>query len=166
MDQARVGGWSVFDNETKKLVDCGGYNYERDKMTYAESVDKVKCLMADLISKYKVGMVILEDIQFRANAVVFKKLAWLQGVLINYCVVNNLPFWLVQPSSWQSWCRKHSDAAQKSAEVVGDRKATKVLSLNFVKEKYNLNLDNDNIADAVCIGHYGVTADDINLETE
>lgn len=161
-----MGGWSVFDNETKELVTYGGYDFDKEKLTYAETIENVKAVMAVLIEEHDIGMVLLEDIQFRANAVVFKKLAWLQGVLINYCVVNNLPFWLVQPSSWQSWCKRHSDAAQKSMEAVGDRKATKVLSLNFVREKYNLDLNNDNIADAICIGCYGVTADDIKLDME
>lgn len=158
MDQARVGGWSVFNREGGSLVDCGCYDFSNTSYDYVEAILKIKELFAALIAKYGVKAVILEDIQCRQNLATYRKLAWLQGNLLTLCAENNIPVSIVQPSVWQNWCRAQTDGAGRTKGAM-TRAEAKKMSIGYVKEKFGVETDNDNLADAICIGWHGVCTD-------
>lgn len=69
----------------------------------------------------------------------------------------------VYPSQWQNYCkargRTTSEKKKKTDDIEENKsnvKKSKVLSIEFVKDNYDVVTDNDNIADAICIGNYVV----------
>jgi len=93
-----------------------------------------------LVQTNNIDVVFIEDTQLRQNAQSFKKLAQLQGALINLCEGLSLPYENVPPTRWQSYCGVRSKAQ----------------SMEFVRCQFGIETDNDNLADAICIGWYAV----------
>lgn len=165
LDQARNCGFALFDSDTKAIVSYGCFSYPSPKYTFAQAVMHLESVVEKLIDSRGVEAVCLEGIQLRANPRSFAALAQLQGVLINVCEKRQMPYAVVQPSSWQNYCgargRSTKEIKQKLEQIVVDedvklkgKKASKVLSIQFVKDKYGIETYNDNVADAVCIGTY------------
>ena len=155
VDQARNGAWSVFDFDTKELVGYGTFSFDSDDYSYEQTITCIGEILSAVIDAYDISVVFLEDIQLRKNAVSFKKLAQLQGVLINLCEKRKLLYWLVMPTQWQSYCRTTDQLAKEVSEQAKTKK-TKALSLQYVKDRFNIVTKNDNLADAICIGSYAV----------
>lgn len=168
VDQARHGAWSVFDYEKKELVAYDTFSFENREYDYAQAIVKIEDLIDGVIHAYNVGAVFFEDIQLRTNVNSFKKLAHLQGVLINLCEKNEYLYGLIAPSQWQNYCgargRTEKEKRAKMKEL-GDavNKTTKELSIQAVKRCYNLDTENDNLADAIMMGHYIVNK--VKIET-
>lgn len=72
----------------------------------------------------------------------------------------------VAPSQWQNFCRARGRNAKEiknkitTLEESGIKKS-KILSIQAVKDVYGIETENDNLADAVMIGHYVVNKIDI-----
>lgn len=159
LDQARNGAWSVFEHPSGELVAFGSFSFDSRKYAYSQAVLQIEALLASLIKRYKVSAVFLEDIQLRANVQAFKKLAQLQGVLVNYCEKNELLYGFIAPSQWQNYCRARGRNAKEIKNNIfklehADKKDSKILSMQFVKDRFHIETDNDNVADAICIGYY------------
>lgn len=167
LDQARNGAWSVFNYETKELVGYGTFSFDAKKYTYAKAIMHIEELVETLLISYDVGAVFIEDIQLRANVQAFKKLAQLQGVLVNLCEKHNLLYGYVAPSQWQNFCKARGRNTKEIKEQVmsvdtSGKKASKVLSIQFVKDQFGIETDNDNLADAISISYYVVNIIEIN----
>lgn len=166
LDQARHGGWSVFNYDTKELVAYGTFAFEAKDYTYAKAILEIKRLVISLIDKYEVAAVFLEDVQLRANAQAFKKLAQLQGVLVNLCEENEYLYVIIPPSCWQNFCkargRNTKEVKSNIQELANsDLKESKILSIQFIKDKFGIHTNDDNLADAICIGYYAVSTVEI-----
>lgn len=161
VDQARNGAWSVFHYESKTLIGFGTFSFDAKKYTYARAILHIDELIGLVIQAYDVSAVFIEDINLRANVQAFKKLAQLQGVLVNSFERNEYLYEIIAPSKWQNYCmargRNTKEADMRVLEVpCSDRPKTKILSIQFVKEKFGIETENDNLADAICIGYYAV----------
>lgn len=161
IDQARNGAWAIFDYQSKKLVTYGTFSYDNKSFTYAKAILAIENLVDSLIKSYGISAVFIEDIQLRANVQSFKKLAQLQGVLVNLFEKNEYLYDFVAPSQWQNYCKARSRTTKEIKEKIkaleaSGKKESKILSIQFVKEKYNVDTENDNLSDAICIGHYAV----------
>lgn len=161
VDQARHGAWAIFDYENKELLDYGVWSFDNKKYTFEQAVLNIKALVNEVIHAHNIDAIFLEDIQLRKNPLSFKKLAQLQGVLVNLCEENEFLYDLVAPSQWQNYCnargRTEREVKAKITAIEGNnKKASKILSLQFVKDLYGINTDNDNLSDSICIGHYVV----------
>lgn len=156
IDQARHGGWALFDYEKKSLERYGTWDFSAGE--FADAAAKIEALVCELIIENGADAVFFEDIQARQNLKVYKRLAQLQGVLINLCVKNEFLYDLIAPSTWQSYCMARGRTAkEKKANIRETRgKASKILSLQFARDSYGIETDDDNLSDAVCIGHYAV----------
>jgi Holliday junction resolvasome RuvABC endonuclease subunit len=159
LDQARNGGWSVFEYPQSKPIEYGSFEYSTREYTYPQAVLEIEKLVESLIKQYKISAVFLEDIQLRFNVQAFKKLAQLQGVLINYMEKNNMLYGLIAPSQWQSYCEARGRTTKELKDDVRTlrkqgKKNSKILSIEFVKQQFHIDTTNDNIADAICIGYY------------
>ena len=159
IDQARNGAWSVFDYEGGRLLDYGVFSYDAAHYTYPQAILAIEELIDGLIKDHNVDAVFIEDIQFRTNINTLKKLAHLQGVLINLCEKNHYLYGLVAPSQWQNFCKAY-DAGMELQPAQGSdaRKKSKQMSIQFVLDVLDIETDNDNLADAICIGWYVVNA--------
>lgn len=170
IDQARNGAWSVFDYETKTLEAYGVFSFNNKDYTYAKAIRAIEELVDSLIKTYDISAVFIEDIQLRVNVQSFKKLAQLQGVLINLFEKNEYLYDFVAPTQWQNYCKARGRSSKEIKEKIkalelSGKKESKILSIQFVKEKFNVNTDNDNLSDAICIGYYAVNHFKLKGET-
>lgn len=170
IDQARNGAWAVFDYEQKTLEGYGAFSFESKKYTYAKAILAIEKLIETIVKTYGISAVFLEDIQLRVNVQSFKRLAQLQGVLINLCEKNEYLYDFVAPTQWQNYCKARGRTSKevkekiKALEAAG-RKESKILSIQFVKEKFGIDTDNDNLSDAISIGWYVVNNFKIEVES-
>lgn len=161
IDQSRCGGYAIFDNETKKLISYGAFNFPDRKYTYPMAIHKLKKLVQSLVKENDIGACFIEEISFQRNLNGFKRLAQMQGVLENFFLENNMLYGMIQPTMWQKYAnaRKRTRKEIKNkivkANIVG-KKETKVLSIQFAHDVYRVDTPNDGIADAIGIGHYAI----------
>lgn len=169
VDQARHGAWAVFDYEKKALLEYGTWGYDNEKYTFEQAILHIEALLSEVIRTHDIDAVFLEDIQLRQNVQSFKKLAQLQGVLVNLCEKTNILYNLVAPTQWQNYCKARGRTAKEikskitSVDPVG-KKTSKILSLQAARNIYGIETDSDDLADAVMIGHYVVN--NIKIESE
>lgn len=147
-------GWSIFNNE--KLIEYGCFT--------ATSTDLIKRIykiteeIKLLLLNHQVDKIILEEVRtdgiYGANSKVWKALAQLQAS-INFMIYNNFPnisIEYIYPSSWRKNCGIHTGRGIK-------REALKEADINFVKQKFGIEV-NDDIADSIGIGQsYIITQD-------
>ncbi len=165
LDQARHGAWAIFDSDKKTMTDYGTWAFEGKDYTFEQAILQIEMLVGDVIKTHNIDAVFIEDIQLRKNVQSFKKLAQLQGVLVNLCEKTNLLYKLIAPTQWQNYCKARGRTANEVKSKLKEapsaaKKGSKILSLQFVQDKYGIETDNDNLSDAICIGHYAVN----NLE--
>lgn len=161
VDQARHGAWAVYDYENKKLLDYGTWGFDSKNYTFEQAILHIEALLNEVIRTHDVAAVFLEDIQLRKNVQSFKKLAQLQGVLVNLCEKTNILYDLVAPTQWQSYCKARGRTAKEIKSQItsvtpSSKQTSKVLSLQAAKDIYGIETENDNLADALMIGHYVV----------
>lgn len=150
LDQATItSGWSVFDNEN--LIKFGSYT-TKDNDTDNRIVD-FKNYLINMLEFWKPDKVILEDIQLQQfgpkssnnveGVTTFKKLAQLQGVLINTLIENGIEYSIAHTGTWRNACGI-------KGKTRADRKRSAQL---IVEETYGIKSTQDE-ADAICIGLY------------
>lgn len=158
IDQARNGAWCVYDYERKEPVAYGVFSFPTDKFTYAQAMVGICDVVDSLMKEHSISAVFIEDIQLRKNADSFKKLAQLQGALVSMFERNEYLYDFVPPSKWQSYCnargRTTKEIKAKMTELSPEKKQSKVLSIQFVKEQFGIETEDDNLADAICIGFF------------
>ena len=145
LDQAsRVTGVSIFDDD--KLIKYGTFeiksNQELGKRLtqFLENLDK-------LYAAYHFDAVVYEDIQLQmGNVETYKKLAYIQAMILFWCEKNEKKLYCLSPSHWRkvlkekygmSWGRKRAEQKQTA--------------IDFIQEHYEKEVDSDT-ADAICIG--------------
>jgi len=161
LDQARSGGWSIFDVTHKALLSHGEWSFPAKKFDFSRAVYEITRIVKELIQANDIDVVFIEDTQLRQNAQSFKKLAQLQGALINLFEGLGVPYENVPPTRWQSYCgargRSYKEQKSNAADIpIPGPKASKLLSMQFVYNQFNIETDNDNLADAICIDWYAV----------
>jgi len=161
LDQARNGAWSIFDATNKALLAHGTWSFPVKKFDFSRAVYEITRIATDLVQSNNIDVVFIEDTQLRQNAQSFKKLAQLQGALINLFEGLGVQYESVPPTRWQSYCgaRGRSFKEQKSNAMdipSPGPKASKLLSMQFVYTQFGIETDNDNLADAIAIGWYAV----------
>lgn len=167
IDQARNGAWCVYDYENKMPIAHGTFSFPTEQFTYAQTMVGICDVVKRLMDEYCISAVFIEDIQLRKNADSFKKLAQLQGALVSMFERNEYLYDFVPPSRWQSYCnargRTTKEIKSKLTELSQDKKQSKLLSIQFVKEQFGIVTEDDNLADAICIGYFVST--NIKIQT-
>lgn len=145
LDQAsRVTGVAIFDDD--KLVKYGTFeiksNQELGKRLtqFLENLDK-------LYAAYHFNAIVYEDIQLQmGNVETYKKLAYIQAMILFWCENHEKNLYCLSPSHWRkilkdkygmSWGRKRAEQKQTA--------------IDFIQEHYGKEVDSDT-ADAICIG--------------
>jgi len=162
IDQARRGAWAVFDTQTKALEHYGVWEFSNRIYPFPKAVHEITSLIDGLLKEYRIGAVYIEDVSLGPNPQAFKRLAQLQGALINLFEQlseadttggsgedgttggSGVTYGIIPPTQWQTFC----GALQKHR--------TKELSLAFVKERFGIATDDHNLTDAICLGWYAV----------
>ncbi len=169
VDQARHGAWAVYDYDKKELLEYGTWAFENKSFTFEQAILHIEALLDEVIRTHEIDAVFLEDIQLRKNVQSFKRLAQLQGVLVNLCEKTNILYDLVAPTQWQNFCKARGRTAKEikskiTAVESSGKKTSKILSLQFVLEKFGIDTVNDNLSDSICIGWYVVNKIKIGSE--
>ena len=138
-------GWSIFINNSLSaygVITAGSSNL-------FHRIDKMIEELNNIITKYNPTEVALEDVipeDVKHNNNVFNALKYLQGYILHTLDDNKIiDYKFFTASEWRSKCGIGTGPGIK-------RGSLKPQDIAFVRKYYNIEV-NDDIADAICIGH-------------
>jgi len=156
LDQAlKTSGWAIF------------YNTELEKIGTIETspiysihirLGTIWKHLDMLFEQEKFEYIFLEDTQKQTNLETYKKLCYVQAVILLWCFHHGVGYTILSPSHWRKILK------DKFGVSFGrKREEQKRAAVNWVKEKYVSfqNISEDE-ADAVCIGIAGIAELDKN----
>lgn len=164
-----VSGYAVFENEN--LIEHGKVKFEGEPI---ERMIEIKNWLVEKAQELKKQYptnelkVILEDIQYQPhyeknnyanqgvlqNAMTFKTLAQLQGILIAALVENDIDYQIYHSSSWKS-----------TFNIKGkDRTEQKRNAQEYIKKQFNKDKITQDECDAILLGWHAVKEENKNIE--
>jgi len=131
------------------LIDYGSIELGRKSDLYENILFPAKEKIKDLIELSKVNKVVIEDIQQQnRNVGTYRKLAMLMGVLLCLFKELGMPFEVVPPTRWKSFCKiKGKKRVEQKENTVA-----------FVQDKFKLSDLTEDMADAISLGYYAVSS--------
>lgn len=149
LDQAtQTTGWALFENG--KLIQQNIYS---PSGTLEERLVKIRKWLNEFLDQYPNEIeVAIEEIQLQSNrpgqsrdmgVTTYKKLAYVQGIIIELLTSKNIHYSIVPSSSWKSTCRIKGKGSQEQKENAA----------NYVFEQFNIRPIQD-ACDAICIGQH------------
>lgn len=148
LDQSsRITGYSIFKDGQLEVY--GKFNAEVVGADQGKRLHYIRNKVKELIDKYEIDKVVLEDIQLQNNVVnnvqTFKILAEVFGVISELCIELDIPQGAVLASSWKS-----------ALGIKGRARAEqKKNAQQWVVDTYSVKPTQDE-CDAICIGQYAV----------
>jgi len=106
--------------------------------------------LINLLRGYNITQLVLEDYAYNARGKVFN-LGELGGVIKYICIKNSIPYTIVPPTVIKKY-------------VTGKGNAKKELMLLQVYKKFNVEFDDNNLADAYALGSYILNTDKKEIE--
>lgn len=153
IDQAEKCGWAIFKGS--QLIKHGVVNFESKNNTYETKIHNIKQWFKNIIKEEKIAIIVFEDVFLRTGfggkpigIDKYAQLNKLLGVLENYCVENELFYWISKASEWRSNCGIKTKDGRKSIK----REELKASAMKFVKDKFGLDVGEDE-CEAICIGY-------------
>ena len=151
LDQAtRTTGWAVYHDGN--LVTRGHFSISaslgiQDRLvSFTEYLEK-------LISKYHIQKIYYESIQYQNNIETYKKLAYIQAMILYKAAKYHIPISGLSASHWRKIIKeKHGTSFGRS------RAEQKKKAREFVWEHFNQEVTEDE-ADAICLGYAGILED-------
>ena len=140
-------GFSVYDD--KELVGYGVYKTNENN-DVTERINEVKKWLENMIKEHKPDFIGLENIQLQSykdnsyQVELYRKLANLQGVLLDVCFEQDIYCDLVYATEWRRFCGVGEGTGRENKKKQAQEK---------VFTWYNLKCTQDE-ADAICIGKY------------
>lgn len=145
LDQAsRVTGVAIFDDD--KLIKYGTFEIKSNQELGKRLTQFLKNL-DKLYAAYHFDAVAYEDIQLQmGNVETYKKLAYIQAMILFWCEKNEKKLYCLSPSHWRKVLK------EKYGMPWGRKRAEqKQTAIDFIQEHYKKEVDSDT-ADAICIG--------------
>ena len=147
-------GVALFDGNKLIKYDC----FTATSSDLIKRIQKIISHLNTFLSENEIDKIILEEVrpETGTNLNTYRALMWLQAA-INFLIHENystVKIEYVYPSSWRAACGIKNGRGIKREEL-------KQADIMFVKNIYNITV-NDDIADAICIGHAQVN----NLSNE
>lgn len=140
LDQAtHKTGFCVLDKDNEDFVAFGTVKANKRKDTSLRIHD-IERWVKKAIKQYEPDMVVIEDIQFQSNNKVYKTLAQLQGVLINACIDENVPYKIVPSVTWK----------RRVGFKQSTRQEDKKMSIDTASQAVGEQVHEDT-ADAICM---------------
>ena len=139
-----VSGMSIF-NKKGQLLGHKTFKVDKKKDYFTrlyEIIEEIK----RIVKEQKIKCVILEDIQYQQNPVLFKKLAMLQGV-IRYLVINvlNIEIITAMADEWRSY-----------NYIYGTKRAEqKAAAIEKARNIYKTDIPEDE-SESIFLGKYGI----------
>ena len=159
----RSTGWACFDGV--KLVDFGCITASSTDVI--KRIQKITTELSKVVSKYSdIEKVVVEEVRPENNQYgvgnlhTHKVLMWLQASII-FFLHDNYPKVQIEytyPNEWRAACGIHTGRGIK-------RQSLKTADIKFVHDTYSVDV-NDDIADAIGIGHAFVNKLDNEINWE
>lgn len=137
----RCSGWSYF--EDGEYVASGVVDMNKSKLETDERSFEMAKALWKVIKQYKPEHLVIEDVQQQTSPKVVVTLARLQGMILGYAEAHKVKTHILLPSQWRSALNYKQGAKVKRAEL-------KQQSIDYVKEKYNFNVSEDE-AEAIAL---------------
>lgn len=134
-------GYAVFNNE--ELIEHGTFSFKSKDVL--ERVSLIMEEIENLIKTYSPDNMIIEDVQITMNAATAKSLLGLQFMIEIYAHRNNIPCETIRTTKWRK-------ILGLSNSRTLDRKAKKQETIDYVKNKYGIDVLRDDESDAIAIG--------------
>ena len=149
LDQAlQTTGYAVFEDD--KLIKWGTFSTDASS-SIEDRLYTIQQELNKLDKYYNIGYVFFEDTQKQVNLDTYKRLCYVQSVIMLWCRNRGgIQYSVLSPSHWRkilkdkykiNWGRKREE--QKQA------------ALNWIQKEYEGNFTTDS-ADAICIGRAGL----------
>ena len=159
-DQAlNTTGYSIFEDGSLVSYD----KFTTSDTSTAEKLKEIRGFIIELFKTHKPSKVAFEEIQLQqipgttahGNVETFKKLAYVQAILLETLVEFNIPYEIVSSNTWKSTCniRGRARAEQK-------RNAQK-----YVETEFGVKAIQD-ICDSICIGKHVIEMDSKEINWE
>lgn len=134
-------GYAVFDDS--ELIEHGTFSFKSKDVL--ERVSLIMEEIENLIDTYKPDNMIIEDVQITMNAATAKSLLGLQFMIEVYAHRNNISCETYRTTKWRKILGLSNSRAL-------DRKAKKQETIDYVKDKYGIEILKDDESDAIAIG--------------
>lgn len=149
LDQAlNTTGYSVFSADNK-LITFGTFTTTKSNQT-GQKLLEIYNFVDSLIQQFYPTKLVLEDIQLQSlvpgepglnNISTYRKLSYVQAVIMLVCVNNGLDFEIISSNTWKSSCG-----------ITGrNRKEQKKSAQEYVFKHFNVD-EGEDIADSICLG--------------
>lgn len=139
-----VTGMSLFNKEGQLL---GHKTFSIDKKKdFFERVEELKREIEKIVRENNIQCVILEDIQYQQNPVLFKKLAMLQGVL-RYTIIKDLKVQLItaMADEWRAYNHIYGSKRQEQKDAAIQR-ARAIFKDDIPEDE----------SESIFLGYYGI----------
>lgn len=134
-------GYAVFDDD--ELIEHGIFSFKSKDVL--ERVSLIMEEIEELIKTYKPDNMVIEDVQITMNAATAKSLLGLQFMIEVYAHRNNISCETYRTTKWRKILGLSNSRSL-------DRKAKKQETIDYVKDKYRIDVLKDDESDAVAIG--------------
>jgi Holliday junction resolvasome RuvABC endonuclease subunit len=159
--------FAIFNN--KELISTGKIKFA-GKNSYEKVVDACKKLNAFFKMYNIVDAIVIEHTVFMNSPKVAADLALVQGAILGAAGINNIKIaGSVSPITWQIYIGNPkltvAEKKELEAEYPGKTKAwyqnrsrdiRKIRTIQFVNTYYDKEIDDNDVADAVGIGHWAI----------
>lgn len=141
---SKASGWCVADQDGNTL------DYGCITSSSSDVLKRVSIMASniyDIIKKYNIKYLIAEEVrQEQSNSRTQKVLMWVQGAVLlkMYEADPTIEYQFIQPNSWRSHIGIKTGRGIKRDEL-------KKADIEYVNNKYHLDITSDDIADAICI---------------
>ena len=133
-------GWCLV--EDGKYVDSGIIDKHQIK-DIDTRIGEMGIAICQQIKELNPDVVVIEDVQSQGSVSTVVYLARLQGFILGWCYVKHIRTEIVRPTEWRKILAFSQGPKVKRQEL-------KEQSINYIKSKYNMDLNEDQ-AEACCI---------------
>lgn len=140
-ESTKSTGYAVFKDE--KLIDKGAFQ-EEDK-NVLKRVNNILGKIDDLIDYYEPDNIVIENVQITLSAATAKSLMGLQFAIELLCYRKGINCTSIRTPHWRKVL-----GLSNSPKI--NREEKKQQTINYVKERYQIDEKIDDITDAICIG--------------
>ena len=134
-------GYAVFANG--ELIKHGIFSFKSKDVL--ERVSLIMEEIENLINTYKPNNMVIEDVQITMNAATAKSLLGLQFMIEVYAHRNNISCETYRTTKWRKILGLSNSRSL-------DRKAKKQETIDYLKDKYGIDVLKDDESDAIAIG--------------
>lgn len=159
--------FAVFDDSA--LISFGKINFE-GKSTYDKVSDSIKKTKGFFDSQEKMDAIVIEHTIYLNSAKTAADLALVQGAILGgISLTGTKNIRSINPIAWQTYLGNQRLSAEEKVKIRSqypnksdswykskDREFRKQRTINLINEKYGVALHDNDIADAIGVGHYAL----------